>query len=101
MPSAKFDKVCKRCSKEKHISEFKRNKKINPICNDCGAVNIKKVCPRCNKEKYKNLFSRNSAMCQICNKCNEESVKKMGDIFNIAFSLLNKSEEDVKKCIHQ
>lgn len=101
MPSANFDKSCKRCQKQKHINEFRRNKKVNVICNECMQSEGTKTCPYCNKSMFINAFVRFSMKCGICNKCYEKSVEKSAGMFKIGFAVMNRLGKRIEKCIHQ
>jgi len=104
MPSANFDKVCKRCSKRKHINEFRRNKNVNAICNSCiPTINNhgNKKCPQCGKDKFINAFIRNSMKCTICNKCYEMAIEKSASMFKLGFEVMNRLEKRIEECIRQ
>lgn len=95
-----FKKDCKRCLKRKHINEFKRNKRVNTVCNDCIGTNLNygnKKCPQCGKDKFINAFIRNNMKCTICNKCYELSIKTSSYMFKIGFDVMNKFEKRIEK----
>jgi hypothetical protein len=47
-------RICKKCSKEKNISEFNRITKFNKTTNTKNEYAV--ICKECVKKEYKNLF---------------------------------------------
>ena len=56
-------KICKCCSKIKHLYQFNDN---NEICNYCSE---KKKCENCKEFKYRFLFFKDGNEQKYCNKC--------------------------------
>lgn len=96
MGLSNFNKECIRCHIVKHIDEYRRYKKVNRVCNDCGEYQGKKVCPKCNIKKLMNEFQRHSQNNINCNACAKSADNFINEAFNNAFKLFNNSVKELK-----
>ncbi len=97
MITSYFDKECIRCHVSKHINEYRRNKKINSVCNNCALISGKKVCPKCLIKKFINEFQRQSQVKINCNKCAKGAEDLINEAFNNAFKLFDNSVKGLRR----
>lgn len=83
-----FEKRCIICKERKHISSFKRNKKMCKICKECAPNNNLIKCTICGVEKKYPNFQRDSKVYRSCNDCVLSARKEIDKNFKIAFKLL-------------
>lgn len=91
-----YEKKCTKCHRARHITKFRRHKKVSKICNECFELTKNKICVECKEERYYTLFLRNGTHNhEICNPCVEKMQEIIDEGFDLAFSVLDKGRTDV------